>query len=638
MSQHQRSALSQFVSEMRRRHLARFAIGYLAAAFVVLQLAEIVFPAFGMGELALRVLVIVVALGFLPSVVLAWIFDITVGGIKRTEGGPADGLIPRLALLVVTVGVVGGLTVFMAGTGVFEVGTQDGNDTPFQFAAYDPSIPIRSIAVLPLEDFSPDGSQRYFTAGMHEELIAKLSQLEELRVVSRTSVMQYAGTTKSAPQIGRELGVDALIEGSVNRSEDQVRITLQIIHAASDSHIQTLQFDREVGNALALQTEVAHAVAREIDSEHDEEMFDRTTMNASPGEDAYLMGKYEYDRGTPEGYRMAFEYFSDALKNDPNFAPAMAGLAGARFLVDMEDGEIDPGELEMARSEAAEALAMDTHSIEAMEVFSYIERSIPLVISAGTDASSAATGGSALRVLKMPGTPDPITVDISAVDTEWLSAESRLGQRLEEQIRRRAMRGGVADGQQQALAARQLMGSGRFMEARGVLEDLVAASPHIAPAWEMLTRSEVFEDDVAGAVAVVTRWQQSGAPGAPGEQVVARLRDMVEQDGVHGFWHWTIDRLEAGQDEGRDVQHAELAAAYAGAGNHAAALEQLDVVLEGAERGLLTLRWDPVWDDLRRDERFKELVRQVRSAAFSPTIRRGPSGREGRGSGRGNGR
>ena len=110
--------------------------------------------------------------------------------------------------------------------------------------------------------------------------------------------------------------------------------------------------------------------------------------------------------------------------------------------------------------------------------------------------------------------------------------------------------------------------------------------------------------------------------GAPSEQVLLQLQDAVDNDGVHGFWHWTIDRLEAAQDEGRAVQHTELAAAYAGAGNHAAAMEHLGVALEQSERGLLTLRWDPVWDDLRRDDRFKELVREVRSQGFPPSIRR----------------
>lgn len=639
MSEQQPSGLSRFVAEMRRRHVVRFALGYAAAAFVVLQLADPVFPAFGLGENALRILVIVLALGFPPAAVVAWIFDITTEGIKRTEGGAAGSVIPRLALLVVTVGVVSGLGVWLTAAGVFAPASDlaDGGIALREpLAEYDPSAPIRSIAVLPLNDFSPDGSQEYFVAGMHEELIAKLSQLPELRVVSRTSVMQYTDTRKSAPQIGRELGVDALIEGSVNRSGDQVRITLQIIHAPSDSHIQTLQFDREVGNALALQTEIAHAVAREIDSEHEEELFERTGMNAEPAaQEAYLRGKHEYDRGTPEGYRMAFEYFSDAVENDPDFAPAMAGLAGARFLVGMEDGEMDPGELETARSEAAEALAMDLQSIEAREVFSYIERSIPLVIPGISASASATTEANTVRMVMIPGTSDSIRIDLANFDDAWVSAVTGLGQRIEDQVRRRLMLGDGDDGQQQALAARRLMGSGRFTEARRVLENVVVASPHVRQAWEMLTRAEVSEGNVSGAVDVVSRWQRSGATGAPGEQEVVRLREAVRQDGAHGYWHWTLDRLETAQDEGRAVAHVEFAAAYAGARNHDAALEHLMMALELGERGLLTLRWDPVWDDLRSDDLFKELVRQTRSLRLPPTLP-GRGGRGGRGGG-GNG-
>jgi hypothetical protein len=383
---------------------------------------------------------------------------------------------------------------------------------------------------------------------MHEELIAKLSQLEEIRVVSRTSVMRYASTTKSAPEIGRELSVDALIEGSVNRSGDQVRITLQIIHASSDSHIQTLQFDREVGNALALQTEVAHEVARQIDSEHTEDLLDRTAMNAEPAaQEAYLMGKHEYDRGTPEGYRTAFEYFSDALENDPDFAPAMAGLAGARFLVDLEDGEMDPDEIARARSEAARVLAMDTHSIEAREVYSYIEQSIPLM-TPEPDLSPAANAVGevhTMRVVTIPGLPDSIMVDVASFDTEWVSAMSGLGQRLEELVRVRSMRGGSAPGSRAALTARQFMGSGRFNEARGMLEGVVAASPDLACAWEMLTRSEVSEGDVEGAVDVVVRWQETGAEGSPDQQIVSSLQQAVEHNGVQGYWAWALDRMEA---------------------------------------------------------------------------------------------
>ncbi|HIF21336.1 MAG TPA: hypothetical protein EYQ27_05370 [Gemmatimonadetes bacterium] len=155
--------MSRFVSEMRRRHVVRFALGYAAAAFVILQLADPVFPAFGLGENALRILVIVLALGLPPAAVVAWIYDVTRDGIVRTEGG-ADNVVPRLALLVVTVSVVSGLGVWLAALGVFAPAESAASlaDTRSTFqeplAEYDPTAPIRSIAVLPLEDFSSDGT------------------------------------------------------------------------------------------------------------------------------------------------------------------------------------------------------------------------------------------------------------------------------------------------------------------------------------------------------------------------------------------------------------------------------------------------------------------------------------------------
>ena len=149
------------------------------------------------------------------------------------------------------------------------------------------------------------------------------------------------------------------------------------------------------------------------------------------------------------------------------------------------------------------------------------------------------------------------------------------------------------------------------------------------------TRSAHREGDVSGAVDVVVRWQQTGAAGSPDEQVVSRLQQAVEHNGVQGYWTWTLDRMEEAENEGRDVPHAALAAAHAGAGDDESALEHLRVALEQAERGLQTLRWDPVWDDLRSDERFQELVREARALRFSPSNRRGPPGRGGRGPGDG---
>ena len=486
---------------------------------------------------------------------------------------------------------------------------------------YDPSAPITSIAVLPLEDFSENGGQAYFTSGLHEELIAKLSQVDGLRVVSRTSVSQYAGTAKTATQIGRELGVDALIEGSVKRDGDQVRITLQIIHAPSDSHIQTLQFDRTVTNVLALQTEIAHAVVHEIEGIHEESEFTQVAMDVEPdAQEAYLKGKYEYSRGTPEGYQMALDYFKEAVDDDPEFAAAIAGMAGARFLVHSTNGEISEDEIGLARAEAAHALQLDSGSMEAMEVFAFIERSIPLIPA---PVGAPATLESTDRIL----VADAVIESVSVLGTDWASAMTSLGQRLEEQGRKRTMDGQRGGEVQQALAARQRIGAGRFGDATTLLREIVTSTPEAGPAWELLVRAEISEGDADEASAVVREWSESGASAAPTAAAVAVLDQAVRENGVRGYWGWSLARLEAKLASGGSVSHTDLAAALAGTDDNEAAFTHLAAAVAAGERGVLTLRTDPVWDRLRRDPRFTELAGQARAIRFAP----GAAGGRGRG-------
>ena len=192
-----RFAFADLIAELRRRRVVRFALGYCAVAFVLLQLGEIVLPAFGMGDTGLRILVVLVVLGFPPGVALAWVYERTRDGIRRTPDSPTQGMLPRVAFFVLTIGIAGGLAGWLSSRGAF---TPGGEQETIALEAYDPSQPITSIAVLPLADFSPDASEAYFVAGLQEELTATLGQLEWLRVASRTSVMQYQGTTTSAPR------------------------------------------------------------------------------------------------------------------------------------------------------------------------------------------------------------------------------------------------------------------------------------------------------------------------------------------------------------------------------------------------------------------------------------------------------
>jgi TolB-like protein/Tfp pilus assembly protein PilF len=189
---------------------------------------------------------------------------------------------------------------------------------------------IKAIAVLPLTNLSRDTEQDYFTDGMTEALITDLAQISALRVISRTSTMRYKGTDKPLPQIARELNVDALVEGSVLRAGDRVRITAQLIHAATDQHLWAKSYERDLRDILALQSEVARAVADEVQIKLTPQ--EQARLACSPQvnpavHEAYLRGRYYWAKGTEQGLRKSIEYFEEAIAKDPSYALAYCGLA-----------------------------------------------------------------------------------------------------------------------------------------------------------------------------------------------------------------------------------------------------------------------------------------------------------------------
>jgi TolB-like protein len=632
------SGFGQFLAEIRRRHVVRFALGYAAAAFVVLQLAEIIFPAFGVGESGLRLLVIVTALGFPPALVLAWIYDLSTEGIRRTEDQGSTPVLRRVAvaaLLLSTVTVTGALGMYLARQGVLEVPTtQTVATSPASPAAWDPAQPIRSIAVLPLDDFSPGDDQAYFTSSMHEELIAKLSMLDEIRVVSRTTVMRYEGTTMAMPDIGRELDVDVIVEGSVTRTPERTRVTLQLIHAPSDSHIETLQWDREsVQDVLAFQTEIAQDVVTQVSSQHDASVMTQAAVDVDPAaQDAYFRGRYEYERGTPEGYRMAVEYFEEAIDEDPGFAPALAGLAGARFLFELEEDDLSEDALEQAHEEALSAIELDPASMEAREVLALIERSMPRVTGQAPMIPAPEDRVRQVHVLALPNGVDSIAVDVGAFDTAWVAAVTSLGERIEERVRRWEPEGDrradQADVTREAFRARQYMSTGRYAEASRMLEDVVEEAPHMDPAWDMLARSFVGQGDLDEAVDAVEEWSESGSPGAPTAARASGLELAVEMRGSDGYWEWTLEHLEELEAQGLPPQRMEWATAHAALGNEDQAFAYLVAALERGEPGVLAIRSDPAWDELRSDPKFRELARQTQQIRYMrPRPPRDPGGK-----------
>ena len=223
---------------------------------------------------------------------------------------------------------------------------------------------IRSLAVLPLENLSGDASQDYFSDGMTDELITELGQIGELRVISRTSTMTYKGAHKSLPEIARDLNVDAVVEGAVLRSGNRVRITAQLILAAADKHLWARTYDGEMGDTLALQKQVARSIAAEIRIEltpHEQAVLKNGARLSPEAYDAYLKGRYFWNKRTADGLRKAIDYFDQVIATNPNYAEAYAGLADSYALAgDWEYGVLAPKEAyPRAKAAAAKALELD---------------------------------------------------------------------------------------------------------------------------------------------------------------------------------------------------------------------------------------------------------------------------------------
>jgi TolB-like protein/DNA-binding winged helix-turn-helix (wHTH) protein/Flp pilus assembly protein TadD len=223
---------------------------------------------------------------------------------------------------------------------------------------------IRSLAVLPLDNLSGDASQGYFADGMTDELITDLSQISALRVISRTSVMAYKGARKPLPQIARELNVDAVVEGTVLRSGDQVRITAQLIQAPTDKHLWAESYEGNLRDTLALQKKVASAIAEQIRIEltpQEQAVLKKANVVNPEAYESYLKGRYFWNKRTVDGLKAAIAYFNQAIEEDPKYAQAYAGLADSyNLLGDWEYGALAPSEAyPKAKAAAIKALELD---------------------------------------------------------------------------------------------------------------------------------------------------------------------------------------------------------------------------------------------------------------------------------------
>ena len=236
---------------------------------------------------------------------------------------------------------------------------------------------IRSLAVLPLDNLSGDASQNYFADGMTDQLITDLAQISALRVISRTSVMVYKGARKPLPQIARELNVDAVVEGTVLRAGDQVRITAQLIDASTDKHLWSQSYEGDLRNTLELQDRVARSIAEQIQinlTPREQAALKRVRVVNPEAYESYLKGRYFWNKRTADGLRVALAYFNQAIEEDPNYAQAYSGLADTYALLgDWQYAVMTPKEAyPKAKAAALKALELDSSLGEAHNSLAFV--------------------------------------------------------------------------------------------------------------------------------------------------------------------------------------------------------------------------------------------------------------------------
>lgn len=349
--------MTSFFSELKRRNVIRVAAAYAVVAWIIIEAGSVLLPTFGASESAFQTYVLVVIVGFLVSLVFAWVFELTFDGIKleknvdRTQsvtaqtGRKLDFAIIGLLIIALSVSVTLNVT--------------DIRDQDFM------QVNRLSIAVLPFASRSTDPDNELFADGIHDDLLTRLANISALKVISRTSVMEYRETTKNLRQIAAELGVGTVLEGAVQRVGDSVRINAQLIDAATDEHLWAKSYDRQFSmqNIFAIQSEISADIASALRAKLTTE--EKSRLEIVPTENMaaynlYMQGRANLYKRRLETILQAREQFEQATRLDPDYAEAYAGLAESVLLLFNNHAAISRDEaLAVAETALDKALSLD---------------------------------------------------------------------------------------------------------------------------------------------------------------------------------------------------------------------------------------------------------------------------------------
>ncbi len=359
--------IHNFFAELKRRNVYKVAVAYVVVSWLLIQAASILFPTFEAPSWVMKVFVAVLALGFVPALIFAWAFEITAEGIKRESEVEGDKSIARhtgrkiMAMTAVFAMVAAGLLVFQ----LFrprQVARETNASVATATGQSSAAISEKSIAVLPFENLSRDPDNAYFADGIQDEILTRLAKIADLKVISRTSTQKYKTAPDNLREVGKQLGVANLLEGSVQRIANAVHVNVQLIRATTDEHLWAESYNRKLDDVFAVEGEVAKAIADQLEAKltgaEQRAITAKPTQNAA-AYDAYLRGQsLEHGEYIYEAIQQAARDYAKAVQLDPKFATAWARLGVVRSYLYFNGIEPELNNADTVRESAERAMAI----------------------------------------------------------------------------------------------------------------------------------------------------------------------------------------------------------------------------------------------------------------------------------------
>jgi TolB-like protein/Flp pilus assembly protein TadD len=583
---------NQFFGELRRRNVYKVAVAYAVVGWLLIQVATQVFPFLEIPNWAIRLIILAIVIGFPVALIIAWAFELTPEGIRRTEDADAAGQRSRggiwMALVVIAAALSLGLFFlgrYTAGNAQSQNPASRGSGAPGSEAVT--AVSEKSVAVLPLLNESGDPKDEYFSDGLSEELIAALAQINGLKVIGRSSSFRFKDRHEEPKAVGEKLGVSTLLEGTVRKQGDRVRIVAELVNAADGIALWTRTFDRELKDIFAVQEEIARAVAESLKVTL---LGSDSTQRSAPknveAHNAYLQGHFHFQRRNLEDYRKAVGHFDQAIRLDPDYALAYAERSEAWTFIGDLTGQHEPA-WSKARSDAEKAVAIAPTLAEARAALGWVRFFVDWKFTEGL---------SELKRAKELSPSNPTANDLLARVILYLG-------RLDEAERqaRQAVELDPLSVIAQGNLARVLLFAGKLDEADAAARKAVELQP---------------------ASASSHRWQVVAAVLRGNRETALREAQLEPDEGYRRFELALAQQLQGDRQaadaaladliaNGRDQLAYQIAEVYAVRGEKNKAFEWLQIAFDEHDTGMLTLLVDPLLRGLRDDPRYKNLLAKL---------------------------